>query len=115
MVGVFGLGYAVSGTTPVFKRTGSLSNILANVMLFLNGAFLPVDRLPEWLELVAKALPTTQGIVVVRRVMLDDQSLGDTWSDGSLVRLALYSAVLLLAVFVYLQGVAKKRGTPGQY
>jgi ABC-2 type transport system permease protein len=118
MVGVFGMGYAIAGATLVFKRTGSLTNMLTNVMLFLNGAFLPVDRLPEWLGLVAKGLPTTQGIVVVRRVMLDGQSLGDTWSDGSLVRLALPSAVLLavgLAVFVYLQGVAKQRGTLGQY
>ena len=118
MAGVFGLGYAIAGATLVFKRTGSLTNMFTTVMLFLNGSMLPVDRLPEWLEVAAKALPTTQGIIVVRRVMLDGRSLADVWSDGSLERLAIHSFALLLvglAVFVYLQGVAKTRGTLGQY
>ena len=87
-------------------------------MLFLTGSMLPVDRLPEWLEAAARALPTTQGIVVTRLVVLDGRSLGDVWSDGSLVSLVIHSALLLLvglAVFIYLEGVAKTRGTLGQY
>ena len=118
MLGLLGMGYAVAGATIVFKRAANLTNMLTNVMLFINGAFLPVDRLPGWLEVASKALPTTQGIIVTRRVLFGGEGLAATWADGSIQLLAAHSAVLLVGgwlVFRYAQSVAMRRGLLGQY
>jgi ABC-2 type transport system permease protein len=112
------MGYGMAGATIVFKRTAGLTNMLTNVMLFLNGALLPVDRLPGWLELIAKGLPTTQGIIVMRRVLFDGETLRALWTDGSIPFLIAHSAVLVLVgwlVFRFAQSVAMKRGLLGQY
>jgi ABC-2 type transport system permease protein len=77
-----------------------------------------VDRLPDGVELAAKALPTTQGIIVLRDVMLEGRSLNAVWSDGSLAFLLVHSVLFLVVgwvAFKYAEGVARKRGTLGQY
>ena len=92
--------------------------MVTNLLLFLNGALLPVDQLHLWLEGFARTLPTTQGIIVLRNVVLDDQTLGAAWSDGSLPSLILHSALFLFTgwlVFKLAEGVAKRRGSLGQY
>ena len=118
LIGLFGLGYGIGGATLVFKRVPALTNMVTNLLLFLNGSLLPVDRLPDGVELVAKLLPTTQGIIVLRKVLLEDRSLGAVWANGSLAYLTLHSTLFLAVgwvVFKYAEGVAKKRGTLGQY
>jgi len=118
LLGLLGMGYAAAGATIVFKRTGSLTNMLTNMMLFLNGSLLPVDRLPEWLEVIAKGLPTTLGIIAMRRVIFDGESLANLWSDGTLLLLAAHSGLFVALGWVgfrYAQGVAKRKGLLGQY
>ena len=118
MVGLFGFGYAIGGLTLVFKQIGSVNNLLTNVLLFLNGALLPVHHFPAWLETIAVFLPTTQGIIVLRKVVVDDMSLIAVWQDGSMVFLAVQSVLFLAvgwALFNVGERVAKQRGTLGQY
>ncbi len=118
LVGVYGFGFIVGGATLIFKQVGPLANIVQNMMLFLNGAFLPVERFPRWLEGVAHTLPTTDGILVLQRLFFADASLWTLWQDGSLWRLSLNSAIYLvlgLAVFVFTERLAKRRGLLGQY
>ena len=118
MVGLFGFGYAIGGLTLVFKQISSASGLLTNVLLFLNGALLPVHHFPPWLETVAVFLPTTQGIIVLRKVVVDGMSLTAVWQDGSMVFLAVQSAVFLLVGWVLFnvgERIAKQRGTLGQY
>ena len=118
LIGVYGFGFIVGGATLLFKQVGSLANMVQNMILFLNGAFLPIDRFPNWLEAIAQTLPTTQGIIVLRRVVLDDQRLLDVWLDGSLVWLLIHSGIYFAVgwiVFSICERQAKKRGLLGQY
>ena len=118
MVGLFGFGYAIGGLTLVHKQISSVSSLLTNVLLFLNGALLPVHHFPAWLETIAVFLPTTQGIIVLRKVVVDDMSLMAVWQDGSMVFLAVQSVLYLAAgwaLFNVGERVAKRRGTLGQY
>ena len=118
MVGLFGFGYAIGGLTLVFKQISSASGLLTNVLLFLNGALLPVHHFPPWLETVAVFLPTTQGIIVLRKVVVDGMSLTAVWQDGSMVFLAVQSLVFLAVGWILFnvgERVAKQRGTLGQY
>lgn len=118
LVGLFGFGFMIGGATLIFKHSESLGNLFQNALLFLNGALLPVDRLPGWLETFALTMPTTQGIIVLRNVMIDGQSLGAVWADGSLIWLIAHSLVYFIlgwTVFAYCERIAKQRALLGQY
>ena len=118
MVGLFGLGYAVAGATLVFKRVQHFAWVITDALLFVNGAMLPVEHLPDWLESVSKWMPTTQGIIVMREIVLEGQSLGAVVTDGGLAILTAQSAIYLVAgwvIFRYSERIAKRRGTLGQY
>lgn len=118
LVGVYGFGFLVGGAVLLFKQIGPLANMVQNLLLFLNGSFVPLERFPDWLAAVAYTLPTSQGIVLLRRIVLDDESLFVLWQDGSLRWLSLHSGLYLLIgllVFGYAERVAKRRGLLGQY
>ena len=118
MVGLFGFGYAIGGLTLVYKQISSINSLLTNVLLFLNGALLPVHHFPAWLETIAVFLPTTQGIIVLRKVVIDGASLTAVWEDGSMVFLAVQSILFLIVGWILFnigEQVAKRRGTLGQY
>ena len=95
MVGLFGFGYAIGGLTLVFKQISSVSGLVTNMLLFLNGTLLPVHHFPAWLETIAVFLPTTQGIIVLRKVVIDGASLTAVWQDGSMVFLAVQIDIVL--------------------
>lgn len=118
LVGVFGFGFVIAGLVLVYKQSGSFANLVQNGLLFLNGSILPVDNMPGWLSGFAKTLPSTQGVVVLRQVVLEGRSLAALWQDGSLVWLVVHSAAWFAVgwlVFGVCQGIAKRQGSLGQY
>ena len=117
LLGVMGFGFVMAGMAIIFKQVGSLSNALFNIILFLNGTFLPVEAMPRWLQIGAQILPTTQGIIVIRAVA-EDATLMDTMRDGSFFLLLLHSALYLvlgIAFFQFAQWRAKGDGSLGHY
>lgn len=118
LAGLYGFGFIIGGLTLIYKHTESFANLIQNALLFLNGAFLPVDRLPRTLEIIATALPSTQGIIVTRRIVIEGYNLLDVWQDGSLPFLIVHSALFFiggLLFFKWCELVARRRGTLGQY
>jgi ABC-2 type transport system permease protein len=118
LLGVCGFGFIIAGAMLIFKQVESFSNLLNNALAFLNGAFLPVSAMPIWMATIAKTLPSTLGIIVIREIILDGKSLAATWREGSLVELTVNS-VIYFAVgwlfFAVCERVAKNRGSLGQY
>jgi ABC-2 type transport system permease protein len=87
-------------------------------LVFLNGALLPVELFPPWLAFIARLLPTTQGIIVLRQVGLEGMSLAETWQAGTLVWLIVHSAVFFTLgwfIFKWCEKIARQRGLLGQY
>jgi len=118
LVGVFGFGFIVAGATLVLKQIQSVVNLLNNALAFLNGSFLPVAAMPAWMAVISRVLPSTQGVIVLRRVMLEGYSLGAVWQDTSLVWLAVHSIVYFAVgwlVFLHCERLAKQRGSLGRY
>ena len=118
LMGLFGFAFLIGGLTLVFKNVQAFADLVQYMLVFLNGALIPVDRFPNWLEAVARILPATQGIVVLRSVILDGKSLAELWVEGSLVWLTLHSVVVFLggwAVFRGCEQVARRQGSLGQY
>ncbi len=118
LVGVLGFGFLIAGVTLIFKQIAALANLMNNALAFLNGAFLPISALPAWLSTISRTLPSTQGIIVLRRVTLEGQSLMQVWQDHSLIWLIFHSLIYFTIgwlAFAYCESTAKKQGTLGQY
>ena len=118
LFGILGFGFVIAGAVLVFKQVESFANLIQNGLAFLNGSFLPVEAMPGWMAGFSRALPSTQGIIVLRRVILNGQSLASVWQDGSLVWLIVHSAIWFAVgwlVFRACERVAKEQGSLGQY
>jgi len=118
LVGVLGFGFIIAGAVLVFRHVESMFNLLINVLVFLNGTLLPVEAMPIWLAAIARTMPSTQGIIVLRKILLDGRSLTSTWQDRSLIWLLVNSCIYLAVgwiVFASCERVAKQRGSLGQY
>ena len=118
LFGLFGLSFFIAGLTLVFKHVSGVANLLINLLVLVNGTLLPVGKFPPWLAAFATTLPTTQGIIVLRNVLLDGQSLAEAWSDGSLPLLVVNSALYCALGWFFLkwcERIAKRQGTLGQY
>jgi ABC-2 type transport system permease protein len=118
LIGLFGFTLILGGATLVYKQVDSLADLIQNLLLFLTGSLLPVTSFPGWLAVIARTLPITEGIEVLREVVLQGQSLSSTWANGNLSGLLLNSAVYLVVgwlVFKWGERVARKEGTLSHY
>jgi ABC-2 type transport system permease protein len=118
LVGVLGFGFLVAGATLVFKQIQSVISLMNNALAFLNGTFLPVAAMPGWMAVIARTLPSTQGVIVLRQVVFEGYSLGAVWRNGSLVWLAVHSTVCFAVgwlAFVHCERLAKRHGSLGRY
>ena len=118
LIGLYGFGFTIAGIALVFKQVGTLAGLVSNILLFVNGTLLPIDRFPSWLESVVRTLPTTQGIVVLRQVILKGEPLSNLWLNGSLTYLLVHSCIYLITgwlIFKWCERRAKLNGTLGQY
>jgi ABC-2 type transport system permease protein len=118
LLGVCGFGFIIAGAMLIFKQVESFSNLMTNGLAFLNGSFLPVSAMPIWMATIAKTLPSTLGIIVIREIILEGKSLADTWRDGNLVELTVNSVIYFVVgwlVFAVCERIAKNRGSLGQY
>lgn len=118
LVGVFGFGFIIGGATLAFKRVETFANLIQNMLLFLNGTLLPIDRFPDWMAAVARTLPTTEGIVLLRAVTFEGRDLKVFWLSGSLIWLAVHSFLYLIAgwlIFKWCERYSKQHGTLGHY
>lgn len=97
IVDVAGFGLLLGALAIRVNSIGAILHVLQGLIVFLNGAFIPVGVFPDWLQLVARIAPTTLGVEVSRKILLQGGSLQSAWSDGSLIWLFVHSAALLIA------------------
>jgi len=113
-VGLFAsLGVAVAALTVVFKRTTVLLGLVVTALALLGGVYFPIEVMPQPIEAVAKAVPFTWGLDVVRASLLD----GDV-EPGQLAGLYGSVAILLpLALLGFRASVwrARRTGSLAQY
>lgn len=118
LVGLFGFTLMLGGAALVFKQIEALADLFQNLLLFLTGSLLPINRFPDWLAAISRTLPITQGIDVLRNVTLGGQSLASAWTNGSLPWLVIHSLLYLVAgwiIFKWCEKVAKQQGSLSHY
>src|SRR5260221_13480290 len=113
-----GYSLILGGLTLLFKRLEVLKELFQLVVLIFGGVLVPLDRMPGWMATIARFLPLTPGVEVLRKTLLDQVSLGTLASDGTLLWLVGSAAAYLalgIVIFRWCERIAKRRGTLGQY
>ncbi len=84
------------------SRSGETSNGIASLfffpMLFLSGAFFPLDYLPDWVQIIARYLPLSQICSLLR-----DSVLGNSLSLFNVAGLFLWTVISLVISNVLFQ------------
>lgn len=87
----FTIGLFVAGVSRKQESATALAQLVSLPMVLVSGVFIPLDRLPTWLQDVAMALPLTYLADGLRQVMAYGASLANL--RGDLLALILTSAV----------------------
>lgn len=103
IAGVAGFALLIAAASFTYPGIGALVHIIQMGIIAVNGMIIPVELFPQWLELIAKLVPTTLGVSATRRILVDDDSLADLASDGALGWLVLHTLVLIVAGWVAYQ------------
>ena len=103
LVDIAGFALLIGGLALALPQIGAIAHLFSGLILLLNGAFFPLEWFPGWLQTLARFLPTTLGVQATRQVVLQGQSLGSVWAEGTLPWLLIHAALFaLLGVLVFL-------------
>lgn len=65
-LGLFAVGFVVAGPVPTARTAQIVGMVLLYPMIFLSGATIPREVLPERVQQVAQILPTTHAVTLLR-------------------------------------------------
>lgn len=102
------IGIIAAGIIMVIKRGNPVTSIFAGVANLVSGVFYPVAILPEWLQTVARFMPLTYALRLMRQSLL----AGASWSElaNDLMALLAFCVVLFpLSLFVFQFAVRRAR------
>ena len=118
VVGSVGYSLILGGLTLRFKRLEILKEMFQIVVLIFGGVFVSLERMPGWMATIARFLPLTPGVDVLRKILLDQVELQTLAADGTLwwlVGNAMAYLVVGIVIFRLCERIAKRHGTLGQY
>lgn len=90
------------------EATVMIANFLTFPLLFISSAFLPLNVLPSWIQVVAVANPITYGVDGIRALMLgqDVMTVFEVTTFGGLWNTVVPAIVILIGFNVVLGGIA---------
>jgi ABC-2 type transport system permease protein len=105
--GMYGLAEILASRVPAQDEYIARVPAIAIVPWFLAGALFPIDALPEWLTWLARFLPLTHGLAVMRYGLLGDPSgLHAIWNGGDPTAMAALSLLVVAAFAAVAIGLA---------
>ncbi len=110
------IGLVGAAMVIAFRNAGPLPRVVTTFSALLGGVYYPTSVVPSWLRSLSEVLPLSHGLRALRRVLLQDASIGSVAPD----LLALVVAnVLLFSIAVLAIGAALRyariHGTLAQY
>ena len=79
------IGFAIAGRAESVDAANNTAQLVTHPLMFLSGAFFPIDSMPGWLQPVADLLPLTPLIDAMRAIALQDAGLTDIGSELALI------------------------------
>jgi ABC-type multidrug transport system permease subunit len=114
LIDIAGFALLLGGLALSLPQIGSIAHLFSGLILLLNGAFFPLEWYPAWVQTLARFLPSTLGVQATRQVVLQGQSLGSVWANGTLPWLIIHAALLAVlgaVVFLLNDRRARRLGT----
>lgn len=112
-IGLCGMGYLLGSLTLVFKRIGNAIALVQFGLLFL--CLPPMEQLPWPLRYIALTLPLTQGVKLLRSIMLRSGAQVVLTGIYFLVLTSMIYLIVGLAVFRWAEAIARDKGLLGHY
>lgn len=97
ILSLFSMGFFITAISPNTKITTAVANILYFPMIFLSGATMPIEILPDSLKRVAAFIPTTYAVKLLNGVFRGD----NFWNYKK-------EMLLLVLVFIAMIGLSIK-------
>ena len=95
-----GFGFVVSGLATSDSTIPPLANLITLPQFLLAGTFFPIDRFPNWLQVIAKVLPLTHLNIAMRSVAFEGANLWDVKTEiGILLVWGVVAYVLAVKFF----------------
>jgi len=94
VIDIAGFALLIGGLALVLPQIGAIAHLFSGLILILNGTLIPLEWYPGWVQTLARFLPTTLGIEVTRKLVLEGQSLGSVWADWTLPWLIIHTVGL---------------------
>jgi ABC-2 type transport system permease protein len=102
------IGIIAAGVIMVVKRGNPVTIIFASVANLVSGVYYPIEVLPEWLQVIARLMPLTYALRLMRQSLL----AGASWSDlaNDFLALIIFAAILFpLSLMVFRAAVQRAR------
>lgn len=109
LLGIFsfvGLGILVSAIAAEQETATQLLFMFQFPMLFLSGAFFPLQQMPKIMQQIAHILPLTYAVEALRKVMVLGAGIGAVYNE-LIVLLAFGVATLIIAVPIFKRMVTR--------
>jgi ABC-2 type transport system permease protein len=96
---MYGVAEILANRIPTQEEYVGLTPVVAILPWFLAGSLFPISALPPWLAWVARVMPTTHALALLRYGVLDPTGAGlhDIWGTASTTTAAAMSLLVLAA------------------
>jgi len=111
-VSFVGLGILAAVLPLLYPERGAqMTNAVAAILLLISGVYYPIESLPGWLQVVAKASPATYVIKGMRACLLEGRSTVELLPTAfTLIAIGIAVITMGLIIFRYVERYAKKAG-----
>jgi ABC-2 type transport system permease protein len=92
MLASFGIGFIIASTAPNMKAATAIANAVYFPMLFLTGATVPLELMPDTMRNISRAFPLTYAVELLKGV----------WLGGSLLD---YTVQIIVLASVFVAGI----------
>jgi ABC-2 type transport system permease protein len=100
-LGLVSIGLIIASLIETFESFGMIMNFIIFPLIFLSGAFFPLQEAPEWLKIISFANPLTYGVEAIRYTIIGFSSIPFSLSLTIIIAFSL--------VMILLGGIAFSR------
>lgn len=112
-VAFLGLGILAAAATIVFKQGEAIVDAAIFAMTFISGALFPLSVLPDWLEPIGRAMPTSFAFEGLRDALFRGEGWGP--EAGALALIAIVGLPLCVWIFGKALAHSTRAGTLNEY
>ncbi|MGC8993422.1 MAG: ABC transporter permease [Candidatus Aenigmatarchaeota archaeon] len=92
-LGLVSIGLIIASLIETFESFGVIMNFIIFPLIFLSGAFFPLQEAPEWLKIISFVNPLTYGVEAIRFVIIGFSSIS---FSISLTVISVFSLTVIL-------------------